>query len=118
MQNSTTIRPAYDKIGVGEGNIKKNQFEVFIPRITFKRVGQQIKDYLGERQKDFAFVIQMFELECIGLYELDAFLILEELAILIQEVENQKVLDTLRKIYHALKHQVYRQGIAVVCPIN
>lgn len=73
----------------------------------FENLGVKVMTYLGERKVDFALLMQLFRLRCTALTELNAFLILEELAILIQEMDDEEARKHLTSIYSAFKLQAY-----------
>lgn len=81
----------------------------------FEVLGCKVFTHLGqERLSNFRLVAQLFELNCTALEELNAFLILEELAILIEEMDNdEQAIKLLNQIFHAFNMQVYSEFRAV-----
>jgi hypothetical protein len=84
---------------------------------SFEVLGTKILTHLGDRKADFHYLVQLIQLQCTALTELSAFLILEEIATLIQEIEDVKAIVQLKKVEHALHEQVYREfrAVAMTC---
>lgn len=120
MCNSETVRQTYKRIGFGKGSIRDEKFEFVIRREVFNTVGDKLKKHLGDRAVDFRLTMQMFELQCTALTDLNPFLILEEISILIEETQElyPSISGLLRQIYRAFKHQTYSEGVVVACLIR
>lgn len=107
MPSTATVRSVHNQIRVGERDI-------FITVNDFEVAGTQILTHLGERRSDFNLLSTMFEQKKMWLNELNAFLILEEITILLDEMKEPKAVEVLHTLYRTLKKQVYAEGIAVI----
>lgn len=74
----------------------------------FSTLGTQILHHLDEdRYSSFQLILQLIQRGHIELMELNAFLLLEEISILIEEMKNPLAVVPLKQIYQALKQQAY-----------
>lgn len=80
----------------------------------FEKLGADVCQYLGNRQHDFSYLMTLFNRGTIALEELDAFLILEEISTLKKEPITDELSQLLKKMYGALRYQVYFEYKATV----
>ncbi len=104
----STTRQLHSKLCIGER-------DVFITQHDFETAGTVVLTYLGKRrQNDFKLTIKLFQtVEC-RFDQLNAFLLLEELKILLSEITHPTAVEVLRVMYTTLKMQVYEDGSAVI----
>ena len=97
-----------ESCGLEPFEMTEHQFEV---------VGTKVLTHLGKQQRksDFQYVVRLFELWEATLTELAAFLILEELAVLMDEMSGDPdVLSFLQGMHTALAAQVFLKFTATV----
>lgn len=80
----------------------------------FEKLGVTVLTHLGERSSNFQLLTQMFRLRCTALMDFTAFLMIEEVTVLIQELEDEEALKHLTSIYKAFKLQAYSMSRIVV----
>lgn len=90
-------------------HVKNEEAETFImPQWEFEVLGTKIITRMKGRLNDFRLVHQLIRLGVTALDDLKAFLMLEELAILIDEFsDDEKAYDQLRSIYNVFTIQAY-----------
>lgn len=79
----------------------------------FEKLGVSVMTHVGERSSNFQLLMQLFRLRCTALMDFTAFLMLEELTVLIQEMEDEEAIRHLTSIYRAFKLQAYSMSRVV-----
>lgn len=107
MSNSETARYVHNEVRFGTlvGKNAKNSF--VMSHKDFVSLGEVILNHLGERRKDFKLTVYLFQSSSVQLSELNAFLILEELRILADELDGGNRLS-MNSIIKACQGQALR----------
>jgi hypothetical protein len=87
-----------EELGLKGATLTKEQFDV---------LGTVLLTHLGERIQKFALTVQLFTKSDVSFTGLDVFVLLEELATLMEEDLHPVMIDYLKVIYNALSAQAY-----------